>query len=104
MRVIELEEHVPARQFPDWSMGYAAGTTLQRAAVPGHRTTFDDLDFLGELFGLLSLHLEAELQQRSVVVDRTNEKRHTSSRRAVRHFIRALKSPLPSTLRSSQFA
>ncbi|WP_058728481.1 BLUF domain-containing protein [Curtobacterium oceanosedimentum] len=46
-----LEEHVPARQFPDWSMGYAAETTLQRAAVPGHRTTFDDLDFLPDDHG-----------------------------------------------------
>lgn len=41
-----LEEDVPTRQFPDWTMGYAAEDTLQRADVPGHRTTFDDIDFL----------------------------------------------------------
>ncbi len=27
-------------------MGYAAEDTLQRAEVPGHRTTFDDIDFI----------------------------------------------------------
>ncbi|MDM7891289.1 BLUF domain-containing protein [Curtobacterium caseinilyticum] len=41
-----LEEDVPTRQFPDWTMGYAAEDTLQRAEVPGHRTTFDDIDFI----------------------------------------------------------
>lgn len=41
-----LEEDVPSRQFPDWSMGYAAEDTVQRVDVPGHRTTFDDIDFL----------------------------------------------------------
>lgn len=46
-----LEEQVRSRQFPDWSMGYAAEATLQRAAVPGHRTTFDDLDFLPDDHG-----------------------------------------------------
>ncbi|MDM7887296.1 BLUF domain-containing protein [Curtobacterium sp. RHCJP20] len=46
-----LEEQVSSRQFPDWSMGYAAEATLQRAAVPGHRTTFDDLDFLPDDHG-----------------------------------------------------
>jgi hypothetical protein len=41
-----LEEDVPTRQFPEWTMGYAAEDTLQRAEVPGHRTTFDDIDFI----------------------------------------------------------
>lgn len=41
-----LEEDVRVRQFPDWTMGYAAGDALRPADVPGHRTTFDDIDFL----------------------------------------------------------
>lgn len=41
-----LEEQVPERQFPGWTMGYAAEDTMQHADVPGYRTTFDDLDFL----------------------------------------------------------
>jgi len=41
-----LEEHVPARQFPEWTMGYAADDTLRHADVPGYRTTFDDIDFI----------------------------------------------------------
>lgn len=41
-----LEEHVPARQFPEWTMGYAAAGALRATSVPGYRTTFDDIDFL----------------------------------------------------------
>ncbi|MEK6343585.1 MAG: BLUF domain-containing protein [Curtobacterium sp.] len=41
-----LEEQVPERQFPGWTMGYAAEDALQHADVPGYRTTFDDIDFL----------------------------------------------------------
>lgn len=41
-----LEEEVPDRQFPDWTMGYAADDQLRHADVPGYRTTFDDIDFI----------------------------------------------------------
>ncbi|GGK91000.1 hypothetical protein JOE58_000624 [Curtobacterium luteum] len=41
-----LEEQVPERQFPGWTMGYATEDTLQHADLPGYRTTFDDIDFL----------------------------------------------------------
>jgi hypothetical protein len=41
-----LEERVPARQFPEWTMGYAADHTLRHVDVPGYRTTFDDIDFI----------------------------------------------------------
>lgn len=41
-----LEEDVPRRQFPGWTMGYAAEDSLRHAEVPGYRTTFDDIDFL----------------------------------------------------------
>jgi hypothetical protein len=41
-----LEEHIPARQFPEWTMGYAADDTLRHADMPGYRTTFDDIDFI----------------------------------------------------------
>lgn len=41
-----LEERVTTRQFPDWTMGYAADDAVQHAEVPGYRTTFDDIDFL----------------------------------------------------------
>jgi hypothetical protein len=40
-----LEEHMDARQFPDWTMGYAAVDALRSAEIPGYRTTFDDIDF-----------------------------------------------------------
>jgi hypothetical protein len=41
-----LEEHLPERQFPDWTMGYAADATLRQVRIPGYRTTFDDIDFV----------------------------------------------------------
>ena len=41
-----LEEDVAERQFPGWTMGYAAEDSLRHAEVPGYRTTFDDIDFL----------------------------------------------------------
>lgn len=41
-----LEESVLERQFPDWTMGYAADTTLRGVTIPGYRTTFDDIDFI----------------------------------------------------------
>lgn len=41
-----LEEPMDARQFPDWTMGYAAVDALRSAEIPGYRTTFDDIDFL----------------------------------------------------------
>jgi hypothetical protein len=44
--LVLLEETVPQRQFPDWTMGYAAASALEGVTVPGHRTTFDDIDFL----------------------------------------------------------
>ena len=44
--LVLLEEAVPERQFPDWTMGYAADTTLHGVTVPGYRTTFDDIDFI----------------------------------------------------------
>lgn len=44
--LVLLEESVPERQFADWSMGYAADSSLRDVSVPGHRTTFDDIDFI----------------------------------------------------------
>lgn len=41
-----LEEDVPARQFPEWTMGYATDDALEQVEVPGYRTTFDDLDMI----------------------------------------------------------
>ncbi|MFJ4221807.1 BLUF domain-containing protein [Curtobacterium luteum] len=41
-----LEEHVLVRQFPEWTMGYAADGALRAASVPGYRTAFDDIDSL----------------------------------------------------------
>jgi hypothetical protein len=41
-----LEEDVPARQFPEWTMGYATEDALEQVDVPGYRTTFDDLDMI----------------------------------------------------------
>jgi hypothetical protein len=43
-----LEEDVPARQFPEWTMGYATDDALEQVNVPGYRTTFDDLDMIPE--------------------------------------------------------
>ena len=41
-----LEEQVPGRQFPEWTMGYATSDALEKVNVPGYRTTFDDLDMI----------------------------------------------------------
>jgi hypothetical protein len=44
--LVLLEEPVRERQFPDWSMGYAADDPVHGVTIPGHRTTFDDIDFI----------------------------------------------------------
>ncbi|RII94637.1 BLUF domain-containing protein [Clavibacter michiganensis] len=40
---ILLEEHVDARQFPDWTMAFARPTGEDQSVIPGFRATFDDL-------------------------------------------------------------
>jgi Sensors of blue-light using FAD len=38
-----IEDDIGTRQFPDWSMGYGAALPGDVGAVPGYRTTFDDI-------------------------------------------------------------
>ena len=58
-----------------------------------------------EFVNILCLHFQAQLRS-SMILDQNNDRvpELTSSLRAVRHLSRALKSPLPRTLRSSKLA
>lgn len=40
---IQLEEVIPERRFPDWTMGYEPITDELADQIPGYRSTFDDL-------------------------------------------------------------